>query len=176
MTVEYDPLASGPSAFAAAISELGYDAKAPAQRVEPASPARQQSKESVSNPLSRLSVPTDAPKFFVDAIERARATQRPIIIDFWAEWCAACIRFKRETLEHPEAAGVLNAIELIYVDLDKYPALGEAYGIVAIPDVLLIDRSGRIVDRMQKFVPPKAFVARVRKAFGQPLNRETGNE
>ncbi len=166
MTVEYDPLAAGPSAFAAAISELGYEAKAPSQ---------QQSKKSVSNPLSRLYVPADAPKFFVDAIERARAAQRPIIIDFWAEWCAACLRFKRETLEHPEAAGAFSAIELIYVDLDKYPALGEAYGVVAIPDVFLIDSSGRIVDRMQNFVPPKAFVTRVRKALGQPLTRVTGD-
>ncbi len=126
--------------------------------------------------LSRLFVPADAPKFFVDAIGRARAAQRPIIIDFWAEWCVACLQLKRETLEHPEAAGVLSAIELIYVDLDKYPTLGEAYGVVAIPDVFLIDSTGRIVDRMQKSVPPKAFVTRVRKALGQPLNHDTGDE
>jgi len=123
-----------------------------------------------------LFVPADAPKFFVDAIERAKAAQRPIIIDFWAEWCVACLRLKRETLEHPEAAGVLSAIELIYIDLDKYPAIGEAYGVVAIPDVFLIDSSGRIVDRMQRFVPPKAFVTRVRKALGQPSTRDAENE
>ncbi len=128
----------------------------------------QRSKKSVSKQLSRLLVPEDAPRFFVDAIERARAAKRPIIIDFWAEWCVACVRLKRETLEHPEAAEVIGAIELIYVDLDKYPALGEAYGVVAIPDVFLIDSAGRIVDRMQQFVPPKAFVTRVRKAIGQP--------
>ena len=120
-------------------------------------------------------VPADAPKFFVDAIERARAAQRPIIIDFWAEWCVACLRLKRETLEHPDAARVLSAIELIYVDLDKYPMLGESYGVVAIPDVFLIDSFGRIVDRMQTFVPPKAFVTRVRKALGQPYTRDTGD-
>ena len=164
VTVQYDPLAAGPSAFAAAIDELGYEAKAPSPRP---------SKKAESRQLSRLCVPADAPKFFVDAIERARAARRPIIIDFWAEWCAACLRFKRETLDHPETAGVLSAIELIYVDLDKYPTLGEVYGVVAIPDVFLIDSSGRIVDRMQKFVPPKAFVARVRKALGQPLTRDT---
>ncbi len=82
---------------------------------------------------------------------------------------------KRETLEHPDSAEVLGAIELIYVDLDKYPALGEAYGVVAIPDVFLIDSAGRIVDRMQEFVPPKAFVTRVRKALGQTSNRDTGD-
>ena len=59
MTVEYDPRAVGTGALAAAISELGYDAKAPLP---------QQSKKSVSKPLSRLYVPTDAPRFFVDAV------------------------------------------------------------------------------------------------------------
>ncbi len=88
----------------------------------------------------------------------------------------ACLRLKRETLEHPETAGLLSAIELIYVDLDKYPALGEAYGVVAIPDVFLIDSTGRIVDRLQTFVPPKAFVTRVRKALGRPLTRDTGDK
>jgi thioredoxin-like negative regulator of GroEL len=164
VTVHYDPLAVRPGDFAAAISKLGYDPKAPS------SPP---SKKAVSKQISRLIVPADAPKFFVDAIERARAAQRPIIIDFWAEWCVACLQLKRETLEHPGTAGVLSAIELIYVDLDKYPTLGEAYGVVAIPDLFLIDSSGRIVDRMQEFVPPKTFVTRVQKALDQPSTRDT---
>ncbi len=138
-------------------------------------PSRDQPEKAVSKQLSRLCVPTGAPKFFVDAIEKARATHRPIIIDFWAEWCAACLQLKRETLDHPDAARVLSEVEVIYVDLDKYPALGEAYGVAAIPDVFLIDSSGRIVDRLQNFEPPKAFVARVRKVLGQPLNRDTGD-
>lgn len=153
--------------YRAAISELGYIAKAP---------SREQPETAVSKPLARLCVPTDAPKFFVDAIARAKAAQRPIIVDFWAEWCVACLRLKHETLEHPNVAKTLSAVEVIYVDLDKYPALGEAYGVAAIPDVLFVDTSGRIVDRVQNFEPPEAFVARVRKVFALPLGRDGGDK
>lgn len=115
-------------------------------------------------------VPPNAPKFFVDAIERARANQRPIVIDFWAEWCAACLRLKVATLGHPEVAKALGEVEVIYVDLDKFPALGETYGVAAIPDLFFVDKSGRIVDRLQTFELPGAFVARIRKAFDPALN------
>ncbi len=166
MTVHYDPTAARPDLYRAAISKLGYEVKVP---------SRAQSKKVVSRRLSRLRVPKDAPKFFVDAIERAKATQRPLVIDFWAEWCVACLRLKRETLEHRSVVNALRSIELIYVDLDKNPALGEAYGVAAIPDLFFIDKSGRIVDRLQKFEPPEEFVARVRKAFSQPLIRDTAD-
>ena len=116
----------------------------------------------VSPRLARLYVPKDAPDFFVDAIQRAKAAKRPIIVDFWAEWCVACLQLKRITFEDPDVAEALRAVEVIYVDLDRYPALGQAYGVAAIPDVLFIDTSGHIVDRLQNFEPPEAFRKRLR--------------
>lgn len=150
----------------AAIEELGYE-------VKPTTPAPAKKKRSTT-PVQLL-VPDDAPQFFVEAIERAKEAQRPLVIDFWAEWCGACLRLKRETLEHPDVVEALRSIELVYIDLDKYPALGDAYGVDAIPDVFFVDKSGRIVDRLQNFEPPEAFVARVRKVFGQPLIRDAAD-
>ncbi len=113
-------------------------------------------------------MPPDAPKFFLDAIERAKQANRPVLIDFSADWCVACLRLTRETIEDPEVAKALRAIELIYVDLDKYPALGEAYGVAAIPDLIFADKSGKIVDRLQTFEGPEDFVRRLRRVFAVP--------
>ena len=142
------------------MSELGYDAQVPSHT---------HSEQVPSTQLSHLYVPMDAPQFFIDATKRAKTTRRPIVVDFWAEWCATCLQLKRETLEDPDVAKALSLVEVIYVDLDKYPALGEAYGVAAIPDVFFIDKSGRIVDRLQNFEPAEAFAARVRRNFGLPL-------
>ena len=167
MTVHYDPTTARPDFYRTAIAELGYSAKAP---------SAEQSTKAAPQRLSRLRVPPEAPKFFVESIERARESQRPIVIDFWAPWCAPCLQLKRDTLSHSDVVKALGAVEVIYVDIDQYPRLGDAYGVVAIPDLFFIDKSGRIVDRLQNFEPPEAFVARVEQAFATPPNREGGNQ
>ncbi len=161
--VSYDSRTAGPVVFAAAIAELGYEVKRPTP-----APAK---KATTTTPV-RLRVPADAPRFFVEAIERARAAKRPLVIDFWAEWCVACLRLKRETLAHPEVVKAFRSVELIYVDLDKYPALGDVYGVAAIPDLIFADKTGRIVDRLHKFESPEAFTLRLQRLFGEQRSRE----
>lgn len=149
------------------MAKLGYQTKKFAQ-----SPPR--TKPSTLPALFRVA--PDAPRFFVEAIERAREANRPLVIDFWAEWCVACLKLKHETLEHPTVANALRSVEMIYVDLDKYPALGEAYGVVAIPDVIFVNGSGTIVDRLQTFEPPETFIARVHAVVGMTLKRNSVHE
>ena len=111
-------------------------------------------------------VPKNAPRFFSEAMARARKAGKPVVIDFWAEWCVPCRKLKSQTMADPKVAGALKGFEVIFVDLDKHPELAKAYGVKSIPDVFFLDAEGMIVDRLKHFEKAGPFLQRLVRLIG----------
>ena len=83
------------------------------------------------------------------AIARARAEGRPVIIDFWAEWCTACKELDRTAWADPRvqaAAGRFVTLKMDGThDTDAFQKVFDKYGVVGMPTVIFIDSSGREV-------------------------------
>ena len=155
MTIGYDPKLTTPEKLAKVITDLGY-------KVEEIEVPKTVADVKQVKPV-KVPMPDDAPKFFRDAFDKARRANQPVVVDFWAEWCAPCLQLKKVTFQDPKVAKVLESLQLIYVDLDKYPALGTVYGVESVPDVFFINREGFVVDRLHNFEPPEAFLVRLRR-------------
>jgi thiol:disulfide interchange protein DsbD len=94
-------------------------------------------------------------------IARARAEQRPVLIDFTANWCAACKELAKDTFPAPEVREEADRFVAIRVDStamdDQIRAIHERYGVRGLPTVLLLDSRGRERRRVTGFVPPEEF-------------------
>ena len=78
--------------------------------------------------------------------------QSPILVDFWATWCAPCIA-AGPVLE--ELAGeYAGKIEFAKVNVDENGPLASKYGIAAIP-TMLIFKDGQPVEQITGFKPKK---------------------
>ena len=70
-------------------------------------------------------------------------SDKPILLDFWAPWCAPC-RMVAPTVE--EIASERVDIKVGKINVDEQPELANKFGIMSIP-TLVVMKNGKIVQR-----------------------------
>lgn len=70
-----------------------------------------------------------------DFNESVLASDTPVIVDFWAEWCGPC------RLVYPELEKISveyeGKVKIVRLDIDESPALAAKYGVMSIPTIAL---------------------------------------
>ena len=84
----------------------------------------------------------------------------PIIVDFWAEWCAPCFMIAPVVEQIGEEYE--GKIKVGKLNVDANPTTAGKYQIMAIP-TLLFFKGGKLVDRVVGVVPKKILVEKIEK-------------
>ncbi len=85
-------------------------------------------------------------------------SEKPVIVDFWAEWCSPC-RMIAPIMEEI-AQEYSEKVVVAKCDVDNSPQITVKYGIRNIPTVLFF-KDGNVADKQVGAVPKNNFVTKL---------------
>ncbi len=101
------------------------------------------------------------------AIKIAKSQHRPVMLDFYADWCVACKEMEATTFKSKKVKTALKNTLLLQADVTANDAtdktLERYYGVVAPPTILFFDTKGNEIKsaRIVGETGPKEFLRRI---------------
>jgi thiol:disulfide interchange protein DsbD len=129
-------------------------------------------------PLSGLQAPTSGEartisfkriRSIKELDQELKAAGRPVMLDFYADWCVSCKEMDKFTFSDPRVQEHLAGMTLLQVDVSGNTAddreLMKRFGLFGPPGIIFFDRGGQVMTESSiiGFVDVSQFLARTEK-------------
>jgi len=98
------------------------------------------------------------------ALEEAIARHKPVVIDFYADWCPICHELERTVFSLPEIQAKLAQVNALRMDATNQDdplvqSILQEYGVEGLPTIVFLDSHGHEIkdSRVIGFVTPREF-------------------
>ncbi|CDG65625.1 MAG: thioredoxin 1 [Methanobacterium sp.] len=96
------------------------------------------------------------------AIQEAKATNKNIFVDFYADWCIYCVEMDKNTFSSPEVQEKLSQnYVLVKIDVDKNPGPSSKYQAYSLPTMLILDSEGNEINRIIGYQSPENLLGQI---------------
>ncbi len=106
--------------------------------------------------------------FSAQLVSQAKTDGKPVMMDFYADWCIPCLELDRRTFTDPGVIARSEGFVRLKVDLTRFDSpesesLRKQFDIAGVPTIVFLDHNGTeaISARVVGYVPPDKFLEKM---------------
>jgi len=88
------------------------------------------------------------------------AGEKPVLVDFFAEWCGPCKMMTPILKDVKEELG--DTLRIVKIDIDRNPLVARQYGIQSVPTMILF-KEGKPLWRQSGALPKHEIVKKIKQ-------------
>lgn len=89
------------------------------------------------------------------ALSTASQSSKLVLVDFSAEWCAACKVLEAQVFSDASVIAALQNYVFVKVDTDTYPKSSEDYDVIGMPTLVILNSNGEELYRNVGLITPE---------------------
>lgn len=91
------------------------------------------------------------------ARELSKKSGKPILMEFYADWCGPCKQMEQTTFKHPQVVKLAAKFIPVHINIDKNQALAHQYDARMIPRAVILSPTGKVTRVSSGYRDPDAF-------------------